>query len=250
MALQEEFESEGNWLFRYRSYLPLIILAIGLSVYYITVQMGSYWFIYVIPHWLYYEYFCLAIGLLGAIIRIYAVGHTPSGTSGRNTKEQVADSLNTTGIYSVVRHPLYLGNFLMWLGIVLLTCNMGFILSFMFIYWLYYERIMYAEEQFLRRKFGMPYLDWAEHTPAFIPQLKKFVPPVYPFSWKKVIKKEKNGIFALLLIFSMFNGIGSWLNSQIHTNWVLFWLACFSGVAYFILKYIKKRTQLLNENGR
>ena len=33
MALQEEFESQGNWLFRYRSFLPLIILVIGWMLY-------------------------------------------------------------------------------------------------------------------------------------------------------------------------------------------------------------------------
>ncbi|MGC9453013.1 MAG: methyltransferase family protein, partial [Oceanipulchritudo sp.] len=43
------------------------------------------------------------------------------GTSGRNTKQQVAYSLNTTGFYSVVRNPLYLGNFFMYLGIALFT---------------------------------------------------------------------------------------------------------------------------------
>lgn len=250
MALQEEFEKEGNWLFRYRSYLPLIILGIGLTAYCVTIRLEGNWFQSVLPQWEYYECFCLIVGLSGAGIRIYTVGHTPSGTSGRNTTVQVADCLNTTGIYSIVRHPLYLGNFLMWAGIALLTCNTGFVLSFIFAYWLYYERIMYAEEQFLRRKFGQPYLDWAKRTPAFIPGLKGFVPPAFPFSWRKVVKKEKNGIFALLLIFSLFNGIGSWLNSQIHTNWTLFWLACFSGIAYLILKYIKKRTRLLDENGR
>jgi hypothetical protein len=29
MALQEEFEKQGIWLFRYRGVLPLIFLAIG-----------------------------------------------------------------------------------------------------------------------------------------------------------------------------------------------------------------------------
>ena len=151
----------------------------------------------VFPHWHLYEYLCLAVSLSGTLVRIYTVGHTPVGTSGRNTANQVADVLNTTGIYSTVRHPLYLGNFLMWLGIALLTCNVGFVAVFVLAYWLYYERIMYAEEQFLRRKFGDTYLRWAERTPAFIPCLKRFRPTDLPFSWKKVIKKEKNGVFAL-----------------------------------------------------
>ena len=134
-------------------------------------------------------------------IRIYTVGHTPVGTSGRNTAGQVADSLNTTGIYSVVRHPLYLGNFLMWLGIALLTCNIGFVTAFILGYWIYYERIMYAEEQFLRRKFGDTYLHWAEQTPAFLSRFNRFKPSGLPFSWKKVAKKKKT----VCLLFSCYS---------------------------------------------
>ncbi|GHU14504.1 hypothetical protein FACS189441_4300 [Betaproteobacteria bacterium] len=126
MALQEEFEQQGNWLFRYRGILPIIILFVGTATY------------------------------------------TPANTSGRNTTGgQLADCLNTTGIYSIVRHPLYLGNFLMWFGISLLTGNLWFVTAFCLIYCVYYERIMYAEEQFFRRKFGIVYTEWAAKTPVF-----------------------------------------------------------------------------------
>lgn len=33
MALQEELEKQGNWLFKYRSFLPLVILLIGTILY-------------------------------------------------------------------------------------------------------------------------------------------------------------------------------------------------------------------------
>ena len=33
MALQEDMRQQGNWLFKYRSYLPLFILVIGLALY-------------------------------------------------------------------------------------------------------------------------------------------------------------------------------------------------------------------------
>jgi len=60
-------------------------------------------------------YIAIALSMFGFIIRAIAIGTTPKGTSGRNTKEgQVAESLNTKGIYSMVRHPLYLGNYFMW----------------------------------------------------------------------------------------------------------------------------------------
>lgn len=111
------------------------------------------------------------VSLLGLLIRIHAVGFSGKHTSGRNTAQgQVAEMLNTRGLYSVVRNPLYVGNYLMCLGIVMLTCNLWFVGVFTLIFWIYYERIVFAEEEFLRKKFGEPYLEWAAETPIFIPR--------------------------------------------------------------------------------
>ncbi len=243
MALQEEFEKEGNRLFRYRSYLPLLLLAAALIVYLLTLfTTGSNY-----PWW--YAYICLAVSLCGTAIRIVTVGHTPAGTSGRNTSRQVADSLNTTGIYSMVRHPLYLGNSLMYLGVAMLTGSAPFVIIALLVMWIYYERITYAEEQFLRRKFGEAYAAWAAKTPAILPCLCRYRPAAYPFSWRKVLKKEKNGVFALLLTFCVFNITGSAVLGC-GIDYVMLALAAISGLAYSVLKIIKRRTGWLDEPGR
>lgn len=109
---------------------------------------------------------------------------------------------------------------------------------------------MYAEEDFLRRKFGVDYLRWAERTPAFIPNFKLFKPSDLPFSWKKVAKKEKNGVFALFLLFCLFDFIVVWQTGTISANLILWVMALLSGIAYVLLKYIKKHTHLLDEEGR
>ncbi len=250
MALQEEFEQQGNWLFKYRGILPIIILFVGVAVFVYTELHPEIFFLKGTPYEIFYEMFCLLVSLTGLYVRAYTVGHTPANTSGRNTSGQLADTLNTTGIYSIVRHPLYLGNFLMWLGICLLTGNLWFVITFCLIYWIYYERIMFAEEQFLRRKFGTIYTQWAEKTPAFMPNFKSFVKPSLPFSWKKVLKKEKNGLLALFLIFALFDVIGEWINKQHHYNWFLLIACAVCIVAYCVLKYLKKKTQVLNEDNR
>lgn len=251
MALQEEFEQQGNWLFRYRGILPIIVLFAGSVVYIYTELHPETFFLEETPYEFYYELFCLIISLSGLFIRAYTVGHTPANTSGRNAGEgQVADCVNTTGIYSIVRHPLYLGNAFMWLGIVLLTGNFWFLIITGLVYWIYYERIMYAEEQFLRRKFGHVYTEWADKTPAFLPGFKLFVRPSLPFSWKKVLKKEKNGLLALFLIFAGFDVMGEWAEKEDHYTYFLFVLCVISIVAYCILKYLKKKTKVLNEQDR
>ena len=154
MALVHSLEKQGNFLFKYRGQFPVLLFILAAPFIYITdyTDLSS-------NTASYNMYSAIFISILGFFIRFYTIGTTPKGTSGRNTKKQVADELNSNGMYSVVRHPLYLGNFLVWLGISINTINLYFIIIMSLLFWLYYERIMFAEERFLERKFGNKYLD-------------------------------------------------------------------------------------------
>lgn len=249
MALQEEFESQGSKLFKYRGSIPIFLLVTGIVVFALS-KLNPSETEGLMPFNI-YEIICISVSFLGLIIRVLTVGYTPSNTSGRNTGTQMADVLNTTGIYSMVRHPLYVGNFFMWLGIALLVQNFWYIIAFVLLYWVYYERIMFAEEQFLRRKFGETYLDWAKITPAFILSSKNYVSPNLPFSWKKILKKEKNGFSAIFVVFFMFRMIGDYISTgSIVLNSWLAYTAAVTFVLYFILKSLKKFTSVLDESDR
>ena len=250
MALQEELEQQGVWLFRYRGTLPILILLIGLAIYvYTSVFKPELFLIHDAQIKNYFIIFCIDVSLFGQYIRAYTVGHTPANTSGRNVHEQIAETLNTTGIYSTVRHPLYVGNFFMWLGPALLTENIWFVVAFTLFYWVYYERIMFAEEQFLRRKFGEVYTTWAAKTPAFIPSFKNFVRPNLAFSWKKVLKKEKNGFAAIFIIFCLFDLVAETLKNTYNFNYYLIYAAIASIVLYVILKLLKN-SKMMQTEGR
>lgn len=244
MALVHEFEKSGNWLFKRRSWLPVVLIIAGVIVLYLTNRQAI---LYDSTE----ELIFLGISLFGETIRIYAVGYAPRNTSGRNTAAgQIADELNTTGIYSLVRHPLYVGNFFMWLGPVLFLRTVVFVIIFILVYWLYYERIMFAEEQFLRRKFGKIYIDWADYVPAFKPSFKRFEKPELSFSWKKVLKKEKNGFTAIFIVFALFNILGELVQKKTDFDYVLISGCIVSGLLYLVLKFLKKKTDVLNEEGR
>lgn len=208
-------------------------------------------FVKALSNWHSYTFICLLVGLLGLAIRVFTVGHTPANTSGRNTAQgQVADEVNKTGIYSMVRHPLYLGNYFMWLAIAMMTVNPLFVIAFSLAYWVYYKHIMVAEEQFLSRKFGAEYTDWANITPAFIPKLSAYTKPKYSFSWRKVAKKEKNGLLALcLLLLLMSLVVTRTFQGFIAPDWLMISLTIASAIAYVVLKVLKKK-HLLDEPGR
>ena len=106
MALVHEFEKTGNWLFKRRSWLPLVLIAAGIAVMYYVNRQG-------ILFDSTEEIIFLSVSLFGELIRILTVGFAPGNTSGRNTSfGQIADEINVSGIYSLVRHPLYVGNYL------------------------------------------------------------------------------------------------------------------------------------------
>lgn len=247
--LQKELKKQGDYLFLHRGSLPLIILVAGLAVFIFTRLYSD------IPAFLQsdiFKYIALAVALSGEVIRIFTVGHTPANTSGRNRFIQLADEVNTTGIYSTVRHPLYVGNFIIWLGIAMLTENVWFMLVFVLFYWIYYERIMYAEEMFLYNKFHETYENWADRTPAFIPSFKNYNKPRLPFSWKKVLKKEKNGISAIFALFFIFDFTENIIEAGKFVLQIDFWFlaALATFILYLILKYLKWNTSVLDEEGR
>lgn len=246
MALKEDMRRQGNWLFKYRGILPLIILVIGLGLYLIQEENPNSILGEGTTQETIYNFICLAVGLAGLFIRIHVVGYAADNTSGKNTQEQKADSVNSTGIYSIVRHPLYLGNFLMWLGPALLVGNPWFIVIFILVYWIYYERIIYAEEAYLREKFGEDYLVWANTVPTFIPNFSNYKKPTLPFNWKKAIRSEKNSFAALTLIFCLFDIVGQIVLEKYNFNYVFISLSALTLIGYFVVKLLVKSTKIFD----
>jgi len=249
MALKEEFTKTGNWLFKWRSYFPLLIVPLLLIALrepkYLEKTAGakaqSFW-----------EAFCLAVSFTGLMVRCAVVGYAPKRTSGRNTERQKAETLNTTGLYSVARHPLYLGNFMIFLGMILFVQTLWFNILSILSFWLYYERIMFAEEEFLREKFGESFLRWAEKTPAFLPKFRNWMKPALTFSFKNILKREYTAFFLIIAAFSALDILGDVFTHDTlkieDSIWLFLFIAGF--IIYFILRTLKTRTKILNVAGR
>lgn len=243
--LVNEFEKSGNWLFRWRSYVPLILIV----VFFMALQGFHY------PYGSHaldttFDLACFCISLFGLTIRILTVGFVPRDTSGRNTSGQAAGSLNTTGMYSLMRHPLYFGNFWMWFGASLFPRVWWVPVLVLFFFIIVYERIMFAEERYLSEKFGVLYTEWASRTPAFWPRIRGWRAPSFPFSTVAVLRRENASLLAITTVFYVLEIISTVVVER-KFEFDIVWTTIFICVliTYVILKVLKK-FKFLNRPGR
>lgn len=246
--LKHRLERDGAFLFRWRSFLPLVLIPAALPALAASVRVEAAFGPALDQAWM---VGCLVLAFAGLALRGLTVGFVPTGTSGRNTRAQRADRLNTTGLYSVVRNPLYLANGIVIMAIALALKVWWFAGLVGLAYGLYIERIVMAEEAYLERRFGDEYRRWAGRTPAFLPRLSGWQAPDLAFSLRMVLRREYNGLFAIISAFVAIEAITDLLvESEPLRDWLAedrFWVVLFGlgALAFVVLRTLKKRTTLL-----
>jgi protein-S-isoprenylcysteine O-methyltransferase Ste14 len=72
------------------------------------------------------------------------------------------------GVFKIVRHPIYLGSILFYLGLIILTCSIASA-AVWFIIIIFYYYISRYEEKLLLNEFGTRYKNYMERVPMLIP---------------------------------------------------------------------------------
>lgn len=100
----------------------------------------------------------LALIVIGTAVRIAALGTI--------NKNRV---LANTGIYSLCRHPLYVGSTLLYLGFALLMNDAEFLYLGLPYVIVFFGAAAFSEEHFLRGKFGEEFEHYRHMVPGFVP---------------------------------------------------------------------------------
>jgi len=139
--------------------------------------------------------------IAGEILRIWAVGNSGSTTRSRNL---IADRLVTEGPYSIVRNPLYNGNFLITLGFSVIANAVIMIPIVIIYFYIEYYPIVLREEHFLLEKFGDEYKKYLSDVPRFFPRKIKIKKSRYD---RSALKGEMWTILGILIVFILMTGI-------------------------------------------
>ena len=185
----------GAVLFRNRSWLPVPFLLVAL------LAPGEA----TIANW--------AIGavliVLGEWVRL--AGVAAAGTTTRRRSRNV-QRLVTYGIFGWVRNPLYVGNFFIWMGFVVISGVLWFLPVAILIFGAEYTLIVAYEEGVLESIFGQEYLDYKRTTPRWLPR-----PPAVresgPHDWREAWRSEVSTFLqyaALIVVFVIKARMKSW----------------------------------------
>lgn len=238
---QLELAHSGEALFKVRGKFLFGIIMIGAVIAYFYGTNGPFASAHANLAW-----FWVSFGLAsaGALVRIVTSGFAALGTSGVTKDTAIAAELNTTGPYSLVRNPLYLGRILNFTGLAMLCGSWVYGALIFFISVLVYERISVYEEEFLRKEFGQDHTDWAANVPFLLPRLHGWIKPKYPFWIRRCLKREDKKVFLLFTTVVLYDFARKGFDiSHILENpiWYIIWAAI--ALIYFILRFLRYFTK-------
>lgn len=134
--------------------------------------------------------------LLGQIIRVSARGYKAEHS--RDSRELIQG-----GPYQVVRNPMYVGIFLIGLGVVLVVFKWWAVIVFAAVFTIRYILLIYKEEKNLRRMFPQAYAEYCRKVPRIFPALSSIVRlDISEYLPIRIVwfKKEIGSILTLLLL--------------------------------------------------
>lgn len=115
------------------------------------------------------------IALPGAALRTWA-----SGTIVKN------EELTTDGPYRLTRNPLYVGNFLIGLGVSVMGAKLWLVVMFLLFFLPVYHALVRKEERRLLERYGDAFLAYCKDVPRFVPKMKAWPPPPAPYDPRRM----------------------------------------------------------------
>jgi protein-S-isoprenylcysteine O-methyltransferase Ste14 len=177
-------ERLGAWAFSQRSWTPVPLALILILVRWKSVHES----------WVFGLGLLIVAGGLG--IRYWAVSYI--GTISR-TRASRFGPLMSAGPFALGRNPLYVGNFLIWIGFVVCSGLLWMLPVAWAVFALQYSAIVRFEEAALVRHFGASYETYQREVPRWTLDLSRFGVALStrgPHGWREVCFSERGTLIA------------------------------------------------------
>jgi protein-S-isoprenylcysteine O-methyltransferase Ste14 len=185
--------SIGNFFFKYRNIVsPVVFCGLAIAAKPLIIAGNKRLDMYI-------DIIGIAIAFAGQFLRICVIGFAYIKRGGKK-KKVYAQTLVQEGFFAHCRNPLYVGNVLTLIGLIVIHNSILMyavcLPFFLFLYW----TITLAEENYLRTKFGHVYDDYVKKVPRFLISFKGLGRTLegMRYNWKKVIRKEYGTTFTAI----------------------------------------------------
>ena len=228
----------GNFLFHYRNSLfPLVYLLLLpkspplLASYRLAALLG------------------LLVAATGQTVRAVTIGLDYIRRGGRN-RQVFANRLVQGGIFAHCRNPLYVGNYLVIVGVGLASNSILFLGVAVPFFAFAYRAIIAAEENYLRTRFGPAYDDYCARVNRFLPRFAGLGRTVdeMEFNWRRLISAEYGSTFVWTAAMTLVVLKNVWLagdyRSGNHLVLALWAALALVTLAYAVARYLKKTGKL------
>ncbi len=237
--------ASGNFFFRFRNGLfPVVFLLLFLftrpALFLGSESIDRLWVL-----------LGILVALSGQAFRLAVIGYAYIKRGGKDGKVY-ADDLVIRGFYAHTRNPMYVGNFL-------ITVGLGFVYGSPWIYWavipffaFVYLSIVTAEENYLRKKFGSQYETYEKNVNRFIPDFRGLAKTLkgFEYDWRRALRKDYGTIFGTLVGIVVIN---VWkliyvFGFESRQGEIVIWAVCLIPVILFyaVVRYLKLTKRLVS----
>ena len=225
----------GNFLFRYRNGLFPAVYA--LLAFKSNPLVENHW----LALWLGFP-----VASAGQLLRAITIGLEYIIRGGRD-RQVYAEKLVQGGVFAHCRNPLYVGNFLILLGVGLASNSLLFVCIAIPFFLFAYAAIIAAEENYLRTKFGQEFSDYCARVNRLLPNFSGLRETVggMRYNWRRLLTAEYGSTYIWLAAMILVALKNQWLDKAYHPGDIvettLGGAFVFVTVAYGILRFLKKK---------